>query len=97
MKLFFIKFTVQKSILLSKHTACDLLPGVRRHAEDEKRKTGEEEARNDEVKDVIQLASLYTNGERYVDVLLWAAVIRNHIAFGRHPCSSTIIDTSYSR
>lgn len=65
-----------------------LLARVRRQNKTQQRHRGDKDTGHDQVEKVVQSFAADQNGERYVDVGLWAAVIVNLVPLAGHPCNT---------
>lgn len=64
-------------------TKRDLFAGVRRKCEGEECHGGYEDARNDEVESIVEGTTSDVNRKRYVDVLLWTAIVGHDVPHRR--------------
>jgi len=73
---------------MSVRTESDLLAGLGRQEKREEQQHGDERARDEEVERVVECTPAYMNRVRYVDVRLFAALIRVHVSLHRDLCAT---------
>lgn len=66
------------------HTKCDLLSGIRRQAEGEYGKEGDDDAGDDEVDEIVDGSASHPDAECDVVVLLRARRVVDYVSLGRH-------------